>query len=77
MAAAPQLPLKRQHLVATSAPTSLTLPFLGATLKAASPAHLTSPASPASSSPSSSAGERTNINQMEENVQDKFLSTLI
>lgn len=74
MAAAPQLPLKRQHLVATSAPTSLTLPFLGATLKAASPAHLTSPAS---SSPSSSAGERTNINQMEENVQDKFLSTLI
>lgn len=76
MAAAPQLPLKRQHLVATSAPTSLTLPFLGATLKAASPAHLTSPASLASSS-SSSAGERTNINQMEENVQDKFLSTLI
>lgn len=75
MAAAPQLPLKRQHLVATSAPTSLTLPFLGATLKAASPppAHLTSPASSASSS----AGERTNINQMEENVQDKFLSTLI
>lgn len=74
MAAAPQLPLKRQHLVATSAPTSLTLPFLGATLKAASLAHLTSPAS---SSSSSSAGERTNINQMEENVQDKFLSTLI
>lgn len=75
MAAAPQLPLKRQHLVATSAPTSLTLPFLAATLKAAFSAHLTSPAS--SSSSSSSAGERTNINQMEENVQDKFLSTLI